>query len=212
MEAFALALRLGAQGLETDAWVTADGIVVLDHDGTVRRRARQRPIATVDRADLPGHIPTLTELVELCEPDTQVSIDLKDPSAGALVIDVVQRTRPDLLPRLWLCMASVDDLVALRPVDPQVRLVNSTNLRSMREGPERRAALLAEQRIDTVNLHHTEWTAGLAALFHRFDRTCFAWDLQHEHLLRRVLEFGVDGVYSDWVDRMNDALIAYQLG
>ena len=212
LEAFALALRLGAKGLETDAWITADGIVVLDHDGTVRRRGRQRAIAAIGRADLPAHIPTLGGLVALCAADTHVSIDLKDPRAGALVIDEVQRTRPDLLPRLWLCMASVDDLVALRPLDPQVRLVNSTHLKSMKGGPERRAAALAEQGIDAVNLHHTEWTPGLTALFHRFDRCCFAWDLQHEHLLRRILEFGMDGVYSDWVDRMNDALIAYQLG
>ena len=36
LEAFALALRLGATGLESDAWLTADGEVVLDHDGVVR--------------------------------------------------------------------------------------------------------------------------------------------------------------------------------
>ncbi|MGA1075335.1 MAG: glycerophosphodiester phosphodiesterase, partial [Ilumatobacteraceae bacterium] len=33
IEAFQLALRLGATGLESDAWLTADGVVVLDHDG-----------------------------------------------------------------------------------------------------------------------------------------------------------------------------------
>src|SRR6185436_7833703 len=32
LDAFALALRLGATGLETDLWLTADGIPVLDHD------------------------------------------------------------------------------------------------------------------------------------------------------------------------------------
>ena len=38
IEAFQLALRLGATGLESDVWVTSDGIAVLDHDGVVRRR------------------------------------------------------------------------------------------------------------------------------------------------------------------------------
>ena len=37
IEAFELALRLGATGLETDVWRTADGTVVLDHDGLHRR-------------------------------------------------------------------------------------------------------------------------------------------------------------------------------
>ena len=42
LEAFALALRLGATGLETDAWLTADGQVVLDHDGVVKVGRRKR--------------------------------------------------------------------------------------------------------------------------------------------------------------------------
>ncbi|MGH2684656.1 MAG: glycerophosphodiester phosphodiesterase, partial [Actinomycetota bacterium] len=58
LEAFQLALRLGATGLESDVWITADGEAVLDHDGLVGRRPRRRPIATVDRRDLPPHVPT----------------------------------------------------------------------------------------------------------------------------------------------------------
>ena len=42
-------------------------------------------------------------------------------------------------------------------------------------------------------------------MFHRFDRTAFSWDLQHEHVLRPAFRMGVDAVYSDYVDRMVDA-------
>ena len=69
IEAFALALRLGATGLESDVWLTADGEAVLDHDGVVRGLRRRR-MATVDRADLPEHIPTLAELFEVCGTDS----------------------------------------------------------------------------------------------------------------------------------------------
>ena len=208
LEAFALALRLGATGLETDVWVSADGVPVLDHDGLVRRRGRQRPIANVARADLPSHIPDLPQLLALCPPGVHVSIDVNDRRAGPLIIETVQARKPDLLPRLWLCLPDVASLAALRPLDPQVKLVNSTRVERMKEGPERRAATLREQGIDAVNLHHTDWSAGLVALFHRFGRYCLAWDLQHEHLLRSTLQLGVDGVFSDWVDRMTDAISA----
>ncbi|MBJ7427293.1 MAG: hypothetical protein JHD22_10160, partial [Ilumatobacteraceae bacterium] len=40
IEAFELALRLGASGLESDTWITRDGIAVLDHDGIVKGRLR----------------------------------------------------------------------------------------------------------------------------------------------------------------------------
>ncbi|MDQ1372669.1 MAG: glycerophosphoryl diester phosphodiesterase, partial [Actinomycetota bacterium] len=33
LEAFQLALKLGATGLESDVWLTHDGVPVLDHDG-----------------------------------------------------------------------------------------------------------------------------------------------------------------------------------
>ncbi len=55
LEAFSLALRLGASGLESDVWLTRDRIPVLDHDGVVRGGLRRkRPISTVDRAELPS--------------------------------------------------------------------------------------------------------------------------------------------------------------
>ena len=208
LEGFALALRLGATGLETDLWLTADGAQVLDHDGILKRRGRQRPLAAVARADLPSSIPTLSELLPLCGPGVHLAIDVCDPAAGPLIVRTVQAEKPDLLPRLWLCRPDVASLAALRPLDPQVKLVNSTRLERMKEGPERRAANLREAGIDGVNLHHTDWTAGLVALFHRFGRYCLAWDLQHEHLLRSTLALGMDGVFSDWVDRMRDALDA----
>ena len=68
-------------------------------------------------------------------------------------------------------------------LDPQVKLVNSTRLERMKEGTERRAAAPSRcraERIDAVNLHYTDWNAGLVALFHRFERFCLAWDLRYE--------------------------------
>ena len=38
LEAFTLAQRMGATGLESDVWLTADGEAVLDHDGLVGGR------------------------------------------------------------------------------------------------------------------------------------------------------------------------------
>lgn len=208
IDAFTLGLRLGATGLESDVWLSADGIPVLDHDGVVRVGRRRRAIGTIDRADLPPHIPTLAELVARCGTDYHLSLDLKGSDTGPAVIDVVRRDGPGLLPRLWLCHPDVDELARLRPYDETVRLVNSTRLSRMKEGPERRAANLSGLGIDAVNLHHTDWTGGLTTLFHRFRRVCFGWDMQFEHQLRPALRMGIDGVFSDHVDVMVDAFRA----
>src|SRR5215210_5461246 len=93
LEAFRLALKLGATGLESDVWLTADGIPVLDHDGTVRRSrqsgmVRRRRIADLPRAALPPHIPTLADLYEACGVDVPLSLDVKDPAAAPVAIAV----------------------------------------------------------------------------------------------------------------------------
>ena len=76
----------------------------------------------------------------------------------------------------------------------------------MRHGPERRAAQLSDAGIDAVNLHHSDWTGGLTTLFHRFDVCTFGWDAQFERVLDNLLTMGIDGVYSDHVDRMMEAV------
>jgi glycerophosphoryl diester phosphodiesterase len=204
IEAFQLALRLGAAGLESDVWLTRDGVAVLDHDGVVG--LRRRPIATYERAELPDHIPTLAELYEACGTDYELSLDVKDAAAASAVVEVARAAGPVVASRLWLCHPDHDVVRSWRGPMPEVKLVESTRLKRMRFGPERHGAMMREAGIDVVNLHHTEWTGGLTTLFHRFGVLSFGWDAQHERILHELLQMGIDAVYSDHTDRMVAAL------
>ena len=209
IEAFRLALRLGATGLESDVWLTADGHAVLDHDGVVRSGLRKRAVREYERSRLPGHIPSLAEMVEACPGDWHLSLDLKDDDAGPATLAAVRDARPELLGRLWLCHPSVDHLRALRPLAGDgVRLVHSTRLQRLATTAERHAADLAAHDIDAVNFHYTDWTGGLTTLYHRFERCTLAWDLQFPEALRAAVRMGIDGVFSDFPDRMMDAVSA----
>ena len=208
IEAFQIALQLGATGLESDVWLTADGVAVLDHDGTVRLGRRRRSIARCLAEDLPEHIPTLRRLLDECGVSFHLSLDLQQGGIGAAAIDVVASAAGDLLDRLWLCTSDLDELVALRRTNPEVRLVHSTRLSKLADGPERAAAVIAAAGIDAINLHYTDWSGGLVALFHRFERVAFAWDLQYDHVLHPAVRMGLDGVYSDHVDVMMQILAA----
>ena len=78
LEAFELARRLGATGLESDVWTTADGVPVLDHEGVVKKRFRRSAIGTLRRDELPDHIPTLDDLLDGCGAGIPLSLDVKD--------------------------------------------------------------------------------------------------------------------------------------
>ena len=203
IEAFTLGLRMGATGLESDVWLTADGVAVLDHDGVIGGLLRRKQIGQVDRADLPDHIPSLAELYEACGADYELSLDVKDPA----VIDEVLRVANEAgaPERLWLCHPDIDLLSEWRERNQAIKLVNSTRMAVLEHGAERRAAQLRERDIDALNLHHSEWSAGTVALLHRFRRRCFGWDAQHLRVISALLDMGIDGVYSDHVDRLVDA-------
>ncbi len=185
-------------------WLTADGVAVLDHDGIVGSRIRRRPIKGVDRADLSPSVPSLEELYGECGNQFVFSLDVKDPDAAPATLAAARAA--GATDRLWLCHPELNQVAAWRALDADVHLVDSTRLRLIREGPERRAANLVTAGVDAINMHASDWSVGLATLFHRFGRLAFAWDAQQERVLRSVLAMGVDGVYSDHVDRMVAAI------
>ena len=133
LEAFALALRLGSNGLETDAWTTSDGHVVLDHDGVVRKLARNRPISSLRLEELPSHIPTLAALFEKCGTDFDLSIDIKDELSFARAAETARNSGFDES-RLWLCHYSSSVVISQRPLVPNVRLVDSTRCLESKKG------------------------------------------------------------------------------
>ncbi len=206
LEAFELAVRLGATGLESDVWVTADGIPVLDHDGVARVGLRKRPMAELRRHQLPEHVPSLAELYDRCGTELPLSLDVKDPAALEPTVATAESVGAD--GQLWLCHPDWRLVADWRRRSEAVHLVDSTRIRKVKEGPERRALDLRNAGIDVINMHESDWTGGLTTLFHRFGLECFGWDAQLPRVLDQLLAKGVDAVYSDHVDRMVDAISA----
>ena len=126
MAAFELGLRLGATGLESDAWLTADGVVVLDHNGRVRSGMRRRAIARCARAELPDHIPTLADLYATCGSAFHLSLDVKDKDAFDAIVAVARAAASDGLSRLWLCHPNLDTLVSWRDRCADVRAADTS--------------------------------------------------------------------------------------
>ncbi|MDE0495642.1 MAG: glycerophosphodiester phosphodiesterase [Acidimicrobiaceae bacterium] len=211
LDAFKLAHQMGATGIETDVWITADGVVVLNHDGSVwglptlsTRRLFGRPIRRTSRASLPAHIPTIDEYYETCGTDLPLSVDIKDDAAfDGLLAAARARGAAE---RLWVCHHSADVLGGWRAAALEVKLVHSTRLDRLPKGPERHAADLAAAGIDAVNFHREDWNGGLTTLYHRFELHALGWDAQQVRHIAELVDAGIDAVYSDHVDRMVEVL------
>ena len=204
--AFRHALEHGARGLETDAWLSGDGEVVLVHDSWVRGARlglvpRRIAVATATAAELSDlGVPALADLYRELGSDYELSIDLKDAGVGERIVEVAHASGAP--GRLWLCSPSRGALRPLGELAPEARLVHSQSRNRLEQPLERHAAGLAESHIDAMNMHHSEWTPGLVALFHRFEIKAFAWDTQEVRHLHAMASIGIDAVYCDHVDRM----------
>lgn len=208
LESFQVALDMGATGIESDVWLTADGIPVLVHDRKIGPAYRRRAISRLRSDELPGHIPTVEDLYRLVGADVPVSLDMKDPDAFEPTIEVVRRFGPAAEPNLWVCHPELVSLTSWRP-QTTARLINSIKSRSLPDGLERRAAELAQLGLDGLNMFHSEWAGGKVTLLHRFGLLALGWGATHSREVAEVVDVGIDAVYSDYVDRMMAVINEY---
>lgn len=204
LEAFQLALRLGATGLESDVWITKDGIPILDHDGVVQDRILKKPISNYLREDLPEHIPTLRDLLLLAPQGVPISLDVKDDDCFEALISEVRAVHGEQSPFIYLCHPDIDVLEGQRSKSQGISLVSSTRLSKLKKGPEMHAARMRDLGIEVMNMHHRDWNGGLVALFQRFELQCFAWDCQFVRNIQDMAKIGINGIFSDWPDRFYD--------
>jgi len=198
--AFRRALDAGVTGLETDVWLSADGEVICSHDASIRRGRRRFKIGSSNAAELAEvGVPRIADVYEELGAAFECSVDVKSPDAAGALVEVARRY--DALERLWVCSP---DLEVLRPLraEPRVKLVHSDRRSGIAIPLERHAFELGTLGIDAMNMHHSEWSAGLVSLFHRFDVLAFAWDAQEVRHLRALLRIGIDAVYCDRPERM----------
>lgn len=200
LPAFRTALALGAGGIESDVWLTADGQPALHHGGSVRRRGRRTPVAALAAAELPPHVPTLADLYAACGTDLDLSLDLKDGRSAPVVLAAAAAAGHDPA-RLWLCARGTEPL-RWRALDPRVRLVCDTRAAHVAGGWPGYLLRVRSGGGDAVNLRRRRWTADLVAQVHAAGLLAFGWDAQSRRRIRRLVALGCDAVYSDHADRL----------
>ena len=126
VEAFTLAVELGADAIELDVRRTADGHAVINHDPHIEIDGADHAIASLRRADLPGRVIDLGAALDACR-GTRVNIEIKnwhedpDHDPTCAVADEVCRvlaTRDEPAGRWFVSsfdLATIDRVRALRP-------------------------------------------------------------------------------------------------
>jgi glycerophosphoryl diester phosphodiesterase len=193
LPAFQRALTLGADGLESDVALTADGVPVLVHP---RRWSRGPRIADLSRTLLPAHVPALADLYWACGSRFELSLDMGEPAAVEAVVELA--AGQGALDRLWLTYWRLPRMLDWRRRWPEIKLVYATMPLAPRR-LDRTLAALAGGGIDAINLLHWLCTARLVEHARAHSLRIFAWGIRGPRALARVQACGADGAFCDGI-------------
>lgn len=192
LAAFEAALRDGAEGLEGDVRLTADGVPVLAHGVGLIGGRRLRSLT---RAQLPSAIPSLADLWKRCGSDFALALDMSDPDAAEAVVALAHRH--GAAPRLWLTYWHLFTLARWRQRWPDLRLVYSTMFGFPDRVLRRTIAGATGAGVDALNLHHRLLRQRTPESVHAAGLKLFAWGLRKPAQLRRARALGVDAAFVD---------------
>ena len=204
--AFDRGLKTGADGLELDVHLSRDGIVVVHHDALLDRTTRARG-ALKDRtaAELAKvDVPTLAEVLGRY-PKTAIIIELKEPgpALAQAVVDEVRNAQA--AGRVCLGSFSLSALRAARAAAPEI--ATSGARFEVRVALYKSWCGLSPGRVPYRVFQVPEASGGTDVITPRFVQLAHkagiavqVWTVDEPEDIRRLLDWGVDGIISDRPD------------
>jgi len=204
LEAFAEAKRLGADGVELDVRLTADGALAIHHDPSIEGLGL---VADLRATELPSHVPLLTDALGVCE-GMVVNVEIKnDPRDGGHDAGetVAALTAAAIAEAGWSDRVIVSSFQAstLRAVQVADGGLALGALWPVLTDPEVSLALAVEEGWSAIHPFVTAVSPELVERAQEAGLAVNVWTVNARHDLTAFVELGVDAVITD---RLADAL------
>ncbi len=213
LAAFELALRQGADAIELDTKLTADGQVVVIHDQTLERtttqagRVRDFSLAEIRKLDAGSHfdiafkgetVPTLDEVLKAVGQLTFINIEIAN---YASLTDELPEKVANLVKRHKLghrvIFSSFNPLALLRA--RRILQETPTGLLALPGGSGNWARSWIGGLLKYTSLHpeQRDVTPELVERAHRKGHPVFVYTVNRSDAMKRLFEMGVDGIFTD---------------
>ncbi|MEO7003637.1 MAG: glycerophosphodiester phosphodiesterase family protein [Ktedonobacterales bacterium] len=219
--AFEMAFDLGAEAIECDVQRSSDGELVILHDGTVNRTTNGRgAVATLDLATLrtldagarwriPQCIPTLDETLALARRrGGALNLEIKGESVAEsvgtaqAVAPVIEALSEDDPFRTGLLVSSFE-LPAVEEIKRRIPWLRVAALYGDREWrPQAMVDRALELQAEAIHPGVSLASAALVLLAHGAGLRVNVWTANRPATVRRLIGWGVDGLFSDYPERV----------
>jgi glycerophosphoryl diester phosphodiesterase len=202
LAAFALALTQGADVVETDVHLSADGVPVCLHDDTLDRTTNGRgPVGALTLAGLRAldagggeRVPAVAEVLQAARGRARVNLDLKEAAAAEPALAVVREAgMVDDVTFISFLPEALDVIDRLSPESLTIRLVDSASaLAGLATG-----AIGSQETGSGLGVPNGIVTPELVETLQRHGAGVFAWTVDDEAEMRRLVEAGVNGIVTN---------------
>ena len=209
LPAYELAVEQGADMIEIDLHRTRDGAIVVTHDEELAGIGGQGEIAQATLAEVRAldagagePVPTLDEVLDGFAKRIPFNLELKRgkqadyPGLEQATLEAVNQR--GLLPRMLFSSFYDPVLARLRTLSPEARVALLISRKFPQRAVERAKALGAE----ALNPEDSLVTAGLVREAHAAGLAVYVFTVDEEAELRRFLDLGVDGIFTNHPDRL----------
>ena len=198
LDAFAEARRLGADGVELDVRLTADGALAIHHDAVIDGVG---VIAELEVGDLPAHVPLLADVLAVCD-GMVVNVEIKnaphdpgwDPTEAVASLVASSIEAAGWTERVIVSSFQPATLRAVQVADGRLALGALWGW-GVEAGPALEEA--AGAGFLAVHPFVTSVDAGLVERAHAAGLAVNAWTVNAVEDLRAMVAMGVDAVITD---------------
>lgn len=225
MAAFRKAIDAGADMFELDVLLSKDGRVVVIHDDTLERTTDgEGPVSARTLEELRSldagswfnpafageSIPTLEETLELAQDRILVNIEIKteavtDEAHRGIVDKTLELVRRlEMMDQIVISSFDPRALAHARALEPDVKTASLFNAELQEDlSPEE---VMAEVSSNGFNLSCKQVHESIIEACHRLGRPVAVYTVNEIPEMKRVLDLGVDAIFTDYPDRLLEVL------
>lgn len=207
LESIALALEMGVDGIEIDVHLTASGEVVVFHDFTLDRLSNgigeinAQTYEQLQQLTLKGgyKIPLLTEVLDLIEGKCSINIELKGLNTAKPTCAIISR----YIDKGWeyssILVSSFQENELL-----EVKKINGNILIAVLSKASVAEAIEWGKILNATAIHPSIGIITRQSVIdaHEQGFNVNVWTVNEPEDIARMIEFGVDGIISDFPDRL----------
>lgn len=202
LRSYERAIEMGMEMVEVDLRRSADVQLVLAHDETIHNaegqtlKVAEHPLEELRRLDLGEgeRIPTLEDAIRLCQGRCALMIDLKGEGFEEALVETLHETG---FTDLVIPGGSAFSRARIRELDPSLPLSLSLD-RSWKSRIT--DDFISGIETDAVTWQYSLLDAPAVERLHALGKIVFAWTVDSEEEMDRLLSIGVDGIISNRTD------------